>query len=196
MTLRQYFYRQVVTIRHYGELKLNELKLLGQGTQGRVYRINDHKCIKIFKSRQVCSDEFKTLMMAQGDLHFPKLYGVGENYIIRECINGIELNRYLRENPMTQSIALGIIGLYESLIKVGYSRLDTAIFHIFITPTGELKLIDTSKALKKSTAYPGLILRGLEEVGCREEFLRYVKLLRPELINIWNTSIYRKNKSI
>lgn len=175
----------MIVIKTYAGLNLNELPLLGRGTQGKVYRIDLDRCIKVFKSRKVCSDELKTLMMAQNNLHFPKIYCAGTDYIIRECINGIELNKYLAKYPLTPDISSRIIELYESFMKVGYTRLDTALFHIFMTPQNDLKLIDTSKALKKKIEYPLLIISGLNELGHKEEFLDYVGHLRPDLYEKW-----------
>jgi RIO-like serine/threonine protein kinase len=141
-------------IKFYEGLEIGKLELLGSGTQGRVYRIDSFRCIKVFKNRHICEDELETLLMGQMDIHFPRLYSAGENYIIRECIDGTPLNKYLLTHPLTQSLSRKIIKLYESMKKVGYARLDTAIFHIFVTPQNELKLIDTSKALKKNGVSP------------------------------------------
>ena len=80
---------------------------------------------------------------------FPKLYVAGEDYIIRECINGIELNEYLAKYPLTPSISSKIIQLYDAMLNVEFTRLDTALFHVFLTQFGDFKLIDTSKAIKK-----------------------------------------------
>lgn len=175
----------MIVIKQYDGLNIKELQLLGHGTQGKVYKIDQQRCIKIFKKHRVCKDELKTLTMAQMDSHFPKIYSYGENYIIRECISGIELDKYLSECRLTQNISSKIIELYEALIKVGYRRLDSAIFHIFITQSGELKLIDTAKAMKKKTIYPYLIISGLEELGYKKQFLDFVKISRPDIYNKW-----------
>jgi predicted Ser/Thr protein kinase len=170
----------------YGGLDLEELELLGSGTQGRVYRIDSGRCIKVFKSGYECEDELEALLMGQVDGHFPRVYYAGRNFIIRECVNGIQLNKYLFKHPLTPSLCQKLIELYESMIKVGYSRLDAAIFHIFVTPPGELKLIDTSKAYKKRAIYPSLIINGLKELGYKEEFLSYVEHTRPDIYGIWS----------
>jgi predicted Ser/Thr protein kinase len=175
----------VIEIKALAGLEIDKLKLLGKGTQGKVYKIDTEKCIKIFKSPGVCSDEFETLFMAQGDHHFPKLYSAGDKFIIRECINGIELNKYLQQYPLTTSMSEKLLALYEAMIKVGFKRLDSAIFHIFITSNGDLKLIDTSKAMRKKTKYPKLILNALKQLGYQECFLDFVKQRRPELFQMW-----------
>jgi hypothetical protein len=68
-------------IKPYGGFNIKELQLIGSGTQGKVYRIDSQRCIKIFKSKNICKDELETLIIAQIDTHFPMLYAYGENYI-------------------------------------------------------------------------------------------------------------------
>lgn len=139
----------MIVIKLYGGLNINKLQFLGAGTQGKVYKIDSRKCIKIFKRKQICADELETLAMAQKDSHFPTLYAFGENYIIREFIDGIELDKYLSSHSLTQSISNKIIELYEAMNLVGYTRLDAAPFHIFLTPSDDIRLIDTARAMKK-----------------------------------------------
>ena len=85
----------------YGDINTNQLQLLGKGTQGRVYKIDEEKCIKVFKRKNYCENEVFTLLISQNDSHFPKLYSYGDNYIIRELIKGIELDKYLLNNSLT-----------------------------------------------------------------------------------------------
>ena len=176
----------MIIIKLYAGLNIKKLQFLGAGTQGKVYKIDCSKCIKIFKRKQVCNDEIETLAMAQIDSHFPRLYEFGGNYIIREYIHGIELDKYLSSHPLTQSISNKIIELYEAMNCVGYSRLDAAPFHIFLTPTNEIKLIDTARAMKKKTIYPSLIINGLAELGYKKQFLSFVKTNRPDLYTKWS----------
>lgn len=169
----------------YEGLNLKELELIGYGTQGKVYRINSQICIKIFKRKQACREELEALVKGQGNSHFPRLYEYGEDYIIRECINGVELDKYLLSHNLTTDISNKIIGVYEAMMNVGYTRLDSALFHIFVTPSGEFKIIDTAKAMKKKTIYPYLIINGLEMLGYKSQFLNFVKGSRPDLYGKW-----------
>ena len=41
-------FSQVIFINLYSSLNINKLELLGAGTQGKVYKIDSYKCIKIF----------------------------------------------------------------------------------------------------------------------------------------------------
>lgn len=175
----------MIKIKLYDGININELQLIGSGTQGKVYKIDSKKCIKIFKKKQSCKNEIKTLLMAQKNSHFPKIYSYGEKHIIREYIDGIELNKYLLSHPLTSDISNKIVEIYEDMYTIGYKRLDSALFHIFLTPLNEIKLIDTAKALKKKTVYPKLIIKGLNDLGYKEEFLKFVKNQRPEIYAKW-----------
>ena len=175
----------MIIINIYDGINIDSLQLLGCGTQGKVYKINSKHCIKVFKKKQSCKEELYTLLIAQSDSHFPKLHSYGEKYIIREYIDGIELNKYLLSNPLTSDISNKIINLYNAMYSIGYKRLDTALFHIFLTPSKEIKLIDTAKAMKKNRIYPILIINGLSDLGYKDEFLDFVKTTRPELYEKW-----------
>lgn len=175
----------MIFIKRYNGYDTSKLELLGRGTQGKVYKIDCKKCIKIFKSKSVCKGEAETLKMAQGNKHFAKLYDSGQYYIVREYIDGVELNQYLKKNPLTIDISAKILEVYEALGKVGYARQDIALFHIFITPEGEFKIIDTGRVMKKKSTYPKIMLTGLKTLGCKEEFLIHVKILKPQLYDKW-----------
>lgn len=176
----------MIFIKLYAGLNIKELQFLGAGTQGKVYRIDTQRCIKIFKRKQICANEIETLAMAQMDSHFPRLYSFGEDYIIRECIDGIELDKYLSSHPLTTKISGKIIEIYEAMNLVGFSRLDAALFHIFLTPSDEIKLIDTARAMKKKAIYPSLIIKGLAELGHKKQFLNFVKSNKPDLYTKWS----------
>jgi RIO-like serine/threonine protein kinase len=177
----------VIFIKTYGGYDVNQLEFIGKGIHGRVYKIDSERCIKIFKKNEFYKKELETLQMAQKDVHFTKLISWGENYIIREFVDGIELDKYLKKNPLTSELSLKILQLYDSIVNVGFSRHDTMLFHIFITKNGDLKIIDTARVMKDNYTCPKLILKGLKEVGYREDFLNHVKLLRPDLYVKWNS---------
>ena len=45
---------EVLNITKYIKYPIKDLELLGRGTQGSVYKIDEHKCIKIFKKTKPC----------------------------------------------------------------------------------------------------------------------------------------------
>lgn len=175
----------MIKIKSSSNINIRNLEFIGKGTEGDVYKINSQRCIKIFKSKKTCKDEINALLMAQSDAHFPKIYEYGSNYIIREYINGIELNEFLSKQNLTPGLSNKLIELYESMVKVGYRRHDAAIFHIFVLPSGELKLIDTAKVMRKKSLIPNLLISGLEDIGCKEVFFEFLKSNKPDLYKQW-----------
>ena len=160
---------------------LTKLQYIGKGMHGTVYKINKQKCIKIFKKKDTCEKEIETLAMSQGNSFFPKMFDFGENYIVREFIEGIELDKYLKTNPLTIELSESLINIYEALGQVGYRRQDTALLHIFIDTNKTLRIIDTAKAMSKSTKFPSIILNDLKQLGIHATFLDHVKQIRPDL---------------
>ncbi|MDF2883886.1 MAG: hypothetical protein K0R54_4451 [Clostridiaceae bacterium] len=187
---------QVINIKLSPNINIKELEFIGKGSQGKVYKFCSRKCIKIFKNKKSCKDEVKTLLMAQSDIHFPKIFQFGVKYIIREYINGTELNEYLSNHKLTPQLSSKLIELYESMVNVGYTRHDAAIFHIFVTPSGELKLIDTAKAMKKKSVIPNLLISGLEDLGYKEDFFIFLKSNRPDLYMQWINYSKKKYKKV
>lgn len=176
----------------YGDININQLQLLGKGTQGRVYKIDEEKCIKVFKRKNYCENEVFTLLISQNDSHFPKLYSYGDNYIIRELIKGIDLDKYLLNNSLTPALSNKILELYDAMYRVGFSRLDTALFHIFITDNEDIKLIDTARAMSKNVVYPTLIINALNDLGYKNQFLSYVKIVRPDILKKWRNNLSKE----
>ena len=176
----------------YGDININQLQLLGKGTQGKVYKIDEEKCIKVFKRKNYCENEVFTLLISQNDSHFPKLYSYGDNYIIRELIKGIDLDKYLLNNSLTPALSNKILELYDAMYRVGFSRLDTALFHIFITDNEDIKLIDTARAMSKNVVYPTLISKALNDLGYKNQFLSYVKIVRPDILKKWRNNLSKE----
>ena len=163
---------------------------MGTGTQGSVYKIDDTRCIKIFKKSKYFEDELHSLLIAQVDTHFPKVYSYGENYIIREYVNGINVDSYLSTNLLTEEICKKIIEIYNAMYFVGFKRLDFALFHMFLinndaSPSGKVMLIDTAKAMKKSYSYPLIVIRSLENHQSKDKFILYIKNNYPEIYKKW-----------
>lgn len=68
----------------------------------------------------------------------------------------------------------------------GYQRLDSALFHIFVSDYGELKLIDTAKAMKKKYICPRIILSGLSQLNYKDAFLDFVLKNHPDIYATWS----------
>nr|WP_133628803.1 hypothetical protein [Fonticella tunisiensis] len=175
----------MMIIKKYGEYDITKLKFIGKGMQGSVYKIDDNKCIKIFESEKICKQEVDTLNMAQGNPHFPRIFSWGKNFIVREYVDGIELDKYLKENPLTLDLSEKMVRLYEAMVEVGYKRCDAILFHIFLTKDGSLRMIDTARMMKKTVVYPKIMMEELDKLGYKDIFLSHVKMLRPSLYELW-----------
>ncbi|MBE6050448.1 MAG: hypothetical protein E7214_07270 [Clostridium sp.] len=175
----------MIQIKSYNGLNIQSLELLGKGTQGSVYKINDNRCIKIFKKETAFKEELHSLLIAQIDNHFPRLYEYGDNYIIRELVSGISLDNYLKVNPLDLNVCNKIIEIYNAMNYVGYSRLDSALFHLFLLSNNNIKIIDTAKAMKKKYSYPRILLHDLDKLNFKNKFLKFVKINHSDLYSNW-----------
>lgn len=182
----------MVHIKYCDGINLSQLECLGYGTQGIVYKIDNTKCIKVFKKKKYCQDELHSLLISQIDSHFPKLYSYGDNYIIRQYIDGITLDSYISENSLNDELSEKIIEIYNSMYYVGFKRLDFALFHVFlldgnISSSGKVMLIDTAKAMKKTYTYPYIVLNSLKKLNYKQKFLDYVQNNHPDIYEKWNS---------
>ena len=182
---------EVLNIAKYIKYPIKDLELLGRGTQGSVYKIDEHKCIKIFKKTNACRDELHSMLISQIDSHFPSLYEYGDDYIVREYIHGFTLDSYITENSFTEEIANKIIELYKAMYFVGFKRLDFALFHAFLVFDNQsnafnIMLIDTAKAMKKNYSYPSILINSLNKLNCSNQFLDYVRTNYPQIYNKWS----------
>lgn len=166
-------------------LKLTDLILAGEGAQGKVYLLDDHRCVKVYYKSKYFYRELASLKRAAAEPTFPRLYEWDNNYIIREFIPGMELNRYLENYPLTKDLAAQLLEIYHAFKRLGFKRLDSRIDHIIITPEHKLRLIDPTNAMKHTELHPNRLLTGLAAKGYRERFLEYVKQLDPDLWSAW-----------
>ncbi|MEW9124067.1 MAG: hypothetical protein AB2421_15250, partial [Thermotaleaceae bacterium] len=73
----------------------------------------------------------------------PKLYEVGENYIIMEYIDGPDLRDYLRvKRKISKNMAKRILLLFYEMERLGFTRMDISLRHILLSKEKGLKIID------------------------------------------------------
>ncbi|HEX2955076.1 MAG TPA: hypothetical protein VHR47_13985 [Bacillota bacterium] len=168
-----------------GSIRLKSLTKIGEGIQGKVYLIDAERCVKIYKKTKYFHRELECLKMGAGEAFFPKIIEVGDEFIIREYIPGLELNKHLKNHPLTATIAQQLLDLFHCLERLHFRRLDVRLDHIILTPEGNLRLIDPANLMHMREDYPKRMLKGLDEVGCRDEFLAYVDVREPKLAMLW-----------
>jgi putative serine/threonine protein kinase len=161
--------------------------LIGKGKQGRVYKLASDRCIKIYSDEQHAQMEYKSYCRAEGSPVIPKLYEAGPNYLIMELVQGASLDRYLKKKgAMTRSDTERILFIIHEMIRLGFTRIDAAVFHIFIDqdqPTG--KVIDLVNSYTKQYHIPLVMFKGLSKLNVLNSFLTHVKALDPELYQMW-----------
>ena len=137
----------------------------------RFYKIDDQRCIKIYRKRHYLRLELAALQRGAGASFFPRVYDWGRDYMIREYVPGTPLNEYLRSHPFTESIARQLADMVETMRRLGFRRADTRLSHIIVDENGKLWLIDPVNTMKKSPPYPRKLLKGLERRGLAGQFL-------------------------
>lgn len=161
------------------------MQLLGEGAQGVVYRIDRHRCVKLFHKPQCWARELENLIRTRHESGFPKLYGYGRYYIIRQYIEGMELGQYLKKFPLTQEISLQLLKLLLAFKRLHFKRIDTQLKNVMITPKGKLVPIDLVNATRKKQPYPQFLLAQLDELGLKEQFLNHIEHQNPHLAAKW-----------
>lgn len=167
-------------------LRIDDLALIGEGNQGIVYLIDPSRCIKVYKRSKFLKRELSVLKRAKGEPKFPALYEWGDKYIIREYISGVDLETYLKNNPLTEALSRQLLELYETFKRLRFKRLDTRLAHIIITPNEQLKIIDPTNAMNKKSSYPRKLLAGLDNLGLKKVFLEHTANINSSLYEKWS----------
>ncbi|HHV93453.1 MAG TPA: hypothetical protein GXX47_02810 [Firmicutes bacterium] len=180
------------------KLGIERLEFIGAGKHGEVYKIDEKRCIKIYRKRRYLRLELAALQRGAEAEFFPKVYDWGRDYIVREYVPGIPLNEYLRTHPLTEEVAHQLADMVEIMRRLGFRRADTRLSHIIIDENGKLWLIDPVNTMKKSPPYPRKLLKGLMRRGMAEQFLEYIRKRYPDNYRQWqlhlDTLISRSNK--
>ena len=176
-------------------VRIQQLEFIGAGKHGEVYKIDEQRCVKIYKRRQYLRKELAALKRGAGAPFFPRVYDWGRDYIIREYAPGTPLNRYLRVNEFTPELAQQLVEMIETMHRLRFRRADTRLSHIIVDPKGKLWLIDPVNTMKKSPPFPRKLLKGLMRRGVDGEFLEYVKRHHPETYSRWERHLGSLNLS-
>lgn len=119
---------------------LNGFTMLGKGADGSVFQLSPEKCVKVYVNEDNQKKELYALQIGQSSSVIPRLYEYGSNYIVMELVNGGNLKAYLKkEKQLPKLIAMKILFMLAELQKVGFTRLDTEVRHIFLMSWEKLK---------------------------------------------------------
>jgi serine/threonine protein kinase len=182
----------------YSDIDLFQCKLLGKGHNGIVYRLPDGKVIKICFVMKDFYGEANILKKVRGSKYFPKLYEVGGNYMIRDYVDGMPLNKYIRKNGLSRKLVIDILELLKEFERLKFLKLDIRCKDVFVEPDGRLMVIDPQKFYTKKRDFPQHLSKGLYKLGVLDDFLLILKQVDPELYRKWihKIRIYIQQKSM
>ncbi|WP_027626446.1 protein kinase [Clostridium lundense] len=168
------------------EKMLRTAEFLGCGHNGIVYLIPGKKVIKIFRERKVCEKEYNILKRTSKSKYFPKVYCHGTYYIVRDCVEGERLDKYIKNNGLNREISCNIIKLIKEFKKLNFSKLDIRCKDLYVKNDLSLMVIDPKNNYSRECTYPRHLMKGLNNLGVLDEFLEVVKTENNELYNEWN----------
>lgn len=166
-------------------MDLNNLKLIGQGIHGRVYRIDQDTCIKIYHKPEYLTQELANLQKVQQEPCFPKVIKWKKHYMIREFVPGRQLDKYLRKHRLNRSIARQLLHIFHTFKRHHFNCLDICPKNLLIDNSGAIRVIDLVHVTEVKRPYPMLLLGQLKQLGLHDTFLAYVKNLDPPLYSRW-----------
>lgn len=161
--------------------------LIGTGKHGAVFKISSDQCVKIYTKPKNVLRESEALKTAENSPIVPKLYEVGDNYIIMEYIEGPTLMEYLEtKGNITEDITQKLLSLILEMKRLNFVRVDPKLKQVIVTSGEELRIIDhVFSYSKKKADIPVGLLTGLSSMGLLSAFLEQVKLIDPVSYEEW-----------
>lgn len=185
---------------HKIEESLRKSSFLGEGHNGVVFLLEENKVIKIFRRVNVWKDESSILKRVGKSRFFPKMYECKEGYIVREYVEGVRLDKYLRRDSLDESLCKELYLMILDFEKLGFKRIDIRCKDIYIQNNYTLKIIDPKNNYKKRVSYPRHLFKGLYKRNELDRFLDYLFKVDKKRAVVWKNKFEeyaeRKNLSI
>ena len=180
------------------EYALKEAVKIGEGHNGVVFLFKDGKTIKFFRRPRSWKDESYILKKVNGSKFFPKVYEVGNNYIIRDYVPGVRLDKYLRRNKVDEDLARELYKMVIEFERLKFKRLDIRCKDIFYNlETKKVMIIDPKKNYSRKLSYPRHLMKGLKGINVLNQFLFYVESFDEKTALEWEKKInqyyYKEN---
>lgn len=153
------------------EKQFREAVFLGEGNHGIVFELPGNKVVKIFREVRVCKREGETLRKARKSHYFPKMYTMGELYIVREKVHGERLDKYIKENGYCFQLGANIYKLFEEFRNLKFRKIDSRCKDIYVDDKKNVRLIDPKNYYTKERDYPRHLMKGLDKIGAVDDFL-------------------------
>jgi len=167
-----------------------DLKLIGKGAHGAVFRLSKDICVKIYADANNAKMEAEAYKLSQNSDIIPKLYGSGINYTVMEYIEGISLLEFLsHKKEIPFYISNQLINLFKEMQRIGFTRIDSSLRHIIIAADGHFKVIDLVYSYIICESFPKRAFDDLKDQFLLLPFLKHLMEIDPELYAIWHSKI-------
>jgi predicted Ser/Thr protein kinase len=164
---------------------ITKLKLIGQGHEGKAYMLPEDRVLKVFTNPDSCRKQLEVLMSAKDSRFFPTVYDFDGNSIIMSFVYGSRLSFYLKQHNINKNLSLELVRLIDELKKLGFTRIDARLGHIFLQPDDTVKVIDPRGSYERVCTYPKSLLKGLQKNGDLRAFFDYIKEDYPDYYKNW-----------
>ena len=164
-----------------------EAVFLGQGNNGVVYRLPENKVIKLFFNEKVWYDEASILSKARDSKYFPRVYSKGKLYIVREMIEGVQLDKYIKKYGINKQITRNIYNLTREFKRLNFSKIDSRCKDLYVGKDSMVRIIDPKKYLRRKVSFPRHLMKGFMKINALEDFFNYMKEIDMDKAIEWET---------
>lgn len=168
---------------------LLDCEFLGKGHNGIVYKLPEGKVIKVCFEEEKCRKEYLILKRIHKNQYFPRVYGMCGNYMIRDYVEGIPLNKYIKTYGFDRELAIKILKLLKEFRKLKFAKEDVRCKDIMVQPSGTLMVIDPKKCYSKKRDFPRHLCKGLYKLGVLEQFMKALQETEPKQYKRWKGKI-------
>lgn len=162
-----------------------EAEFLGQGNNGIVYKVPENKVIKLFYEEKVWYDEAYILTRTKRSAFFPKLYEKGRFYIVREMVEGIQLDKYIKKNGLNFELTKNIYEMLEEFKRLKFKKIDSRCKDIYVSNDLKIKLIDPKKYYRRNIEFPRHLMKGFLKLEVLNDFYIYMKQINEGKTREW-----------
>ena len=170
------------------EEELKQAEFLAEGHEGIVFSLSNNRILKIFREEARWKDEITILQKTKKSKHFPRVYEADKNYIIREYVDGVRLDKFIKKKGFNESLGKNLFNLINEFKKLKFTRVDIRCKDIYICEKGNLIVIDPKNNFTKKVKYPRHLMKGLKKLDALEKFLVEVKKNDEIIYSKWKTS--------
>lgn len=171
---------------NYSGYDIDKLKLIGEGHEGKVYLLPGSRVIKVFHKTDSCKRQVNILLKAEGSRFFPTVYDYDDYSIVMSFVYGSTLSYYFRNNRINKHLSLELVALIDEFKRLGFTKLDMRLGHIFLQPDETVKVIDPRGSYSIKLPYPRSMLMGLKKRNVLRDFFNYIKHDYPGYYRYWS----------